>query len=493
MAFEDVYADVSSTSYVAGYYDEVNDEYADVLHDLLPTGQAWNYADGSEEHSLLRALGYPLKRVVLRGLDLLREFHPDTMFELLSDWERVLGLPGDNPSPPSTVASRRLAVHARLLGYGDPNIEFFETMASELGYTDAYVNQHFLSSFVPGSVAGDPCASKWQYVWEMVTPRGDDDILLQWSLENVAPEHAKLVMFWLLNPEQQAFDSPGAYDFRDVVYNGSDLWCAVGNNGSIQTSPDGETWTKQTAAGGYIGDFYAVAYDTANSLWCIVGETGEIQTSPDGSTWTHRAAGGAYVSTFRSVAHDQSGLWVAVGDNCMAQTSPDGITWTVHYPVCGGMPINWHGVAYGLGKWVICGYYTGGANDGRIQTSSDGITWTIESPVGTPDKFYDIKFNGNNQFIVVGANSQLQTSPDGSKWRRRESPSAASLDFLKTDYAGDRWIVVGESGELIESWYGEDWKRQVLTKTDFYGIGYGDGICCLVGGTADDQVYTAEV
>jgi photosystem II stability/assembly factor-like uncharacterized protein len=297
-------------------------------------------------------------------------------------------------------------------------------------------------------------------------------------------------MFWLLNPELQSFDTPGSSAFNAVKYNGSDLWVAVGEDGSIQTSSDGETWVKRTAAGGYTGEFHDVAYN-GSDLWCIVGENGEIQTSPDGITWTHRTAA-AGTPLFRAVEHDQSGLWCAVGDSNMAQTSPDGITWTVHWPVAAGTPIHWQGVAYGLSGWIICGYYGASPYDGRIQTSPDGVTWTVRTPVGTPDRFYDISFDGSGQFLIVGENGQLQTSANGVDWRRREAPSGSTIDLLDVVYAGNRWIVIGDSGELIESWYGEDWKRQVLTKTDVYGIGYGDGVCCLVGGTAGDQVYTAE-
>jgi uncharacterized protein YmfQ (DUF2313 family) len=493
MAFEDAYGEVSSTSYVAGYYDSVNDVYARVLQQLLPDGIIWKWADESDAYSLLRAIGYSFCRVAERAQDLLKEFHPDTMFEMLEDWERVLDLPGDNPTPPTTLAARRGAVHAKLLGYGDPTVSFFEAIAAAQGYTDAYVNRHFLSSFVPGSVAGDPVASKWQYAWEMVTPRGGDDALLQWSLDNVARAHGVMLMFWLLNPEQQSFDTPGSNTFNDVEYNGVDLWCAVGTNGSIQTSPDCVTWTKQTAGGGYTGNFYEVAYDTVNGLWCAVGSSGGIQTSPDGITWTKQTAAGGYGGLFYGVGHNQIGLWVAVGSNGEIQTSPDGTTWTAR-TAGGGYTAYWHGVAYGNGLWVIAGGDSAPPYYGKFNTSSDGITWSDTAPIGSPAEFKDVEYNGTNQFLAVGSDTALQTSADGIKWRARAAPDDMNpaIDLLDVVYAGNRWIVVGQSGELIESWYGEDWKRQVLTKTDLYGIGYGDGICCLVGGTAGDQIYTAE-
>jgi uncharacterized protein YmfQ (DUF2313 family) len=54
--------------------------------------------------------------------------------ELLSDWERVVGLPDpcmpDNP----TVAERRQAVVARLTAQGGQTVAFFEGLAASLGY-----------------------------------------------------------------------------------------------------------------------------------------------------------------------------------------------------------------------------------------------------------------------------------------------------------------------------------------------------------------------
>jgi uncharacterized protein YmfQ (DUF2313 family) len=492
VAFEDVYAEVLSTSHVKGTYDESNDSYLLVLKALLPLGPAWIFEAGSEMLNLLEGMSYSFLRVANRAKDLLEEFDPRTTFELLPDWERVLGLPGTNPTPPTTLAARRAAVHSKLLGNGDPTPEFFEDIAVAQGYTAAHVNQNYLGPFVPGSVAGDPVASGWQFVWEMVTSRGDDDVLLQWMLESLTPEHTKLMMFWLINLAQQSFDS-STVAFRGIKYNGADLWCAVGSVGSIQTSPNGEDWTKQTAAGAYTGNFFDVSYDTVNSLWCAVGTGGEIQTSVDGETWIQQTAAGAFAGVFYGIEHDQSGLWTAVGASGEIQTSVDGAMW-IQRTAMGGYTATWYGVAYNAnaGRWVAAGTDTGSPFEGKLNVSTDGETWVDQAPIGTPDGFREVRYDGSGQLIVVGSDTAVQTSANGLDWRARavHADILPSNDLVAVTYAGNRWVIIGQSGECLETWLGADMKRHVLGFTSPYAIGYGDGKVILVG--ASGGVYTSE-
>lgn len=220
MALESVYADVVSTSYVVGWYDELDESYDPVVQKHLPPGIAWRYAPDGDYDGFVRAIGYSFARVEKRGEDLLKEIDPSTMFELLADWERVLDLPGTNPSPPTTLAGRRDAVRAKLVGHGDPSIPNLEEIADGAGYESVVVGRPF-EPFVAGSTVGygftgggralwnnNQDDSGWSFVWLAIQETGSDDALVQWLLESVSPRHTEpLFTFFASAIVDELFDS----------------------------------------------------------------------------------------------------------------------------------------------------------------------------------------------------------------------------------------------------------------------------------------------
>jgi hypothetical protein len=111
-----------------------------------------------------------------------------------------------------------------------------------------------------------------------------------------------------------------------VTYSSADdLFVAVGNAGTVITSPDGTTWTTRTS--GTANQLNAVTYSSANDLFVAVDASGIVITSPDGTTWTTRTSGttNALSAVTYSSADD---LFVAAGGGGVVLTSPDGTTWT---------------------------------------------------------------------------------------------------------------------------------------------------------------------
>lgn len=212
MATELFYGYFAADVDVSCVADEINETYAPVLQDLLPTGPAWNFDQDSDEYALLRALSYHCSRIEIRGHDLLREFDPTTMNELLSDWERVLNLPGDNPSPPSTLSGRRSAVHARLLGYGDPNYLFYEGISEGLGYVDPIVLPYLFTPAVANSAITNPLTNNtnggWSFAWLVLAITSSLDDTLEWQIDKLTPAHTialyTFVSSWL---EDEVFDA----------------------------------------------------------------------------------------------------------------------------------------------------------------------------------------------------------------------------------------------------------------------------------------------
>ena len=95
---------------------------------------------------------------------------------------------------------------------------------------------------------------------------------------------------------------------------------AVGEGGTILTSPDGTAWTKRTSG----NSLWLVGVGFGNGLFVVVGDLGTILTSPDGITWTTRRSGGVRIN---AVAYG-NGTFLAVDDNGFRWLSSDGLTWS---------------------------------------------------------------------------------------------------------------------------------------------------------------------
>ncbi|HMH58822.1 MAG TPA: hypothetical protein VK537_06550, partial [Galbitalea sp.] len=95
------------------------------------------------------------------------------------------------------------------------------------------------------------------------------------------------------------------------------LFVAVGTN-SAMTSPDGVTWTAQTAP---VGGWDVVAWSPELGLFAAVATTGanRVMTSPDGATWTAVTVVGATAAWSTLVWSPGSHKFVAgaVGANVM--------------------------------------------------------------------------------------------------------------------------------------------------------------------------------
>ena len=151
-------------------------------------------------------------------------------------------------------------------------------------------------------------------------------------------------------------------------------------------------------------------------LFVAVGDNGTILTSPDGTTWTQRTSPpspfGARVHLY-DVTYG-NGLFVTVGgDNGTILTSPDGTTWAKRNS---GTSEEFLGVTYGNGIFLTIGL------DGNILISPDGTTWTEGSYENSYSYgFFKAATYGNGLFVTVSKNGAIQTSPDGTTWTERTS------------------------------------------------------------------------
>lgn len=109
--------------------------YREQMQALLPSGAAWPRDADSILTQTLDALAVEFSRVGDRAENLPVEILPSTTTELITDWERVLGLPDPCVGKlEETLAKRRSAVVAKLTGGGSASKDYYIALALTLGY-----------------------------------------------------------------------------------------------------------------------------------------------------------------------------------------------------------------------------------------------------------------------------------------------------------------------------------------------------------------------
>lgn len=153
-------------------------DYAEGFSNLLPPGPAWPREPDTVLMRLLSGLAEVWgAKVDARAADLLeRESDPRATIELLSDWERVAGLPDACLAEALTIGDRQAALVARLTMEGGQSIPFFLGIASALGY-EITITEH--SPFMAGiSHAGDTRYDGGGFRWEI----GPAEVRYYWTI-----------------------------------------------------------------------------------------------------------------------------------------------------------------------------------------------------------------------------------------------------------------------------------------------------------------------
>lgn len=145
-------------------------DYLEQLKTLLPPGQAFPREAGTTLHNLLDGMSIELARVDGRGEALPSEANPLNTNEMLTDWERVAGLPDKcSGALEETLQGRRSALLAKLSSTGGQSPAYFIELASSLGYT---VTIEQFRPFRAGmSRAGDALTNgTWVFTWRIRAP-----------------------------------------------------------------------------------------------------------------------------------------------------------------------------------------------------------------------------------------------------------------------------------------------------------------------------------
>lgn len=146
------------------------EDYYSQLVAMLPPGPAWEVERVPELRELLQGAAQELAREDLRLSDLLAESNPDTVRELVPDWERVMDLPDPCLGELPAFEDRQLAVRRRLLEVGGQSPAFFVQVAITQGYPEATVTEHRAPRF-GASRFGRARFGTWaaQFMWTLNT------------------------------------------------------------------------------------------------------------------------------------------------------------------------------------------------------------------------------------------------------------------------------------------------------------------------------------
>jgi hypothetical protein len=333
-----------------------------------------------------------------------------------------------------------------------------------------------------------------------VTSTGTGTTLLTATSGTVSGSASLTVSEWAIA------NSGTTYDLYGVAWNGT-TFVAVGDGGSVLTSPDAITWTPQSLTNATSlrsvvwsgSQFVAVGLGVIQVFPNHTMPNIVIFTSPDGAIWTEQSLGN-YYSNYPLNDIIWSGLqFIAVGPAGSILTSPDGITWTERQsPFTSGND----GIAWSGSTFVAVG------EAGEIAASSDGITWTEQILPNYP-YFYGVVWSGG-QFIAVGqdiqkSSSAIFTSPDGLTWTQQSTGIAQSPNIdsrlCGAASSGQKLVAVGMTqisptgdpgpGIILTSSNGITWTQPTLGMTNpkgpFNGVAWFGTRFVVVG--ANGTIY----
>jgi len=248
---------------------------------------------------------------------------------------------------------------------------------------------------------------------------------------------------------------------------GGNQFVAVGNSGTILTSPDGISWTSRII--NTITTFQYVAFG-ANVFVAAGGNS--ILTSSDGIAWTVRNQN----SSIYGITWNNN-QFVAVGGGGTILTSTNGISWTQQ---TSGTINTLYAVTWGNNEYVAVGVY------GTILTSPNGINWTVRSSF-TQNALKGIAY-GNNRFYTTGWIDTIYSSADGISWNQKAKITAnGATDMEAIIYRNNIFIAIGY--DIIQtSSDGSLWAKSPCDSISFYGIAYGNNKFVAVGWPG--KIYT---
>lgn len=298
------------------------------------------------------------------------------------------------------------------------------------------------------------------------------------STDNLAPALGECGVTWT------ARTSGTTQHLRRVTWTGTQL-VAVGDSGTILTSPDGVVWTPRTSGTtAHLRDIVS----TGSQLVAVGGDS-TVLTSPDGLSWTSRKSG---TTSFLTGVTWTGTQLVAVGGEGTVLTSPDGITWT---PRASGVDCSFSDIAWTGTQLVVVGNPVGASM--TIHTSPDGTVWAHHA-VGSAGGWLAGVAGTTAQIVAVGVVGVIFSSSDGVSWTQCTSGTSSDLRGVTTTDRG--FAAVGRDGTILTSSDGVSWSVRTsgvstylrgITSTGSQLVAVGEGGTILTSPCVLTPLYVA--
>ena len=239
------------------------------------------------------------------------------------------------------------------------------------------------------------------------------------------------------------------------------------------TSTDGQQWSTlpgppgtPEGAGRPTGNGQWTGITYGHGLFVAVSAAGTVDTSPNGLTWTQRFW--RPKNNFTSITYGD-GRFVAVdaaqGDILL---SLNGVNWSLIFrPLTGAVPapagdLHFGAVSYGSGNFVAFGNSASGA--GYVATSVFGYIWTLHQY--SPAQEVDAATYGCGTFVAggtsTGPSDPLISSPTGTEWTSATIPTPTPSSWTSISYGAGQYVAVDAAGDIATS-RGQDCAATVPT------------------------------